>query len=104
MALPSGGAMNPGIGAQAARSDISTSSPASGNPDLRTRRDYVPLAGSGQGSRLTNKLIAGGAGANQRTKLCDWLGRWRVSQVVRQRSAKPPPRVRIPHSPPAFPI
>src|SRR5437660_294200 len=26
----------------------------------------------------------------------------RVSQVVRQRSAKPPPRVRIPHSPPKF--
>ena len=35
------------------------------------------------------------------TKLCDWLRR-RVSQVVRQRSAKPPPRVRIPHSPPSI--
>src|SRR5438128_12148626 len=30
------------------------------------------------------------------------LAPWRVSQVVRQRSAKPPPRVRIPHSPPVF--
>src|SRR6202035_4353880 len=52
--LPRADAMVVGTGAQAAKSEIRTSSPAGGSRDLRTMRDYVPLGGRRRGERLTN--------------------------------------------------
>src|SRR6266853_1754563 len=98
--LPNEWAIIPGRGPHAARSEKVSSSPATGSRSLRTMRDYVPKAERGRVKLVTNKLIAEPERRRAPSKLCDWLGRWRVSQVVRQRSAKPPPRVRIPHSPP----
>ena len=57
--------MNAGIGAQAARSEKKTISPASGSRDLRTRGDYVLVAGRRRNAWLTNKLIAERAGAER---------------------------------------
>ena len=50
--------MKAGIGAQAARSEKKTISPASASRDLRTRGDYVPVAAHRSNAWLTNKLIA----------------------------------------------
>src|SRR5204862_8346765 len=87
---------------QAAASELIAINPARESLDLRTSRDYLPVVQMGPGSWLTNLLIAGPACAGCRLNYAiDSAGR--VSQVVRQRSAKPPPRVRIPHSPPSFP-
>ncbi len=98
MGLPLGGLMTAGLGEQAAASELVATRAARGSQDLRTSRDYVPAGAASPADRVTNLLIADRAGGRSPTKLCDWLRR--VSQVVRQRSAKPPPRVRIPHSPP----
>jgi hypothetical protein len=57
--------MNAGIGAQAARSEKKTISPASGSRDLRTMGDYVPAAARRHSAWLTNKLIAERAGAER---------------------------------------
>src|SRR2546423_13382951 len=93
--------MMPGADVQAAASELIAISPARGSLDLRTSRDYLPVVQMGPGNVLTNLLIAGPACAGCRLNYAiDSAGR--VSQVVRQRSAKPPPRVRIPHSPPFF--
>src|SRR5260370_41452799 len=101
IAVPVGGATKAGLGEHPAARELTAIRAARASQDLRTSRDYLPREAPGRTDRLTSLLIAGRTRAGWPTKLCDWL-RWRVSQVVRQRSAKPPPRVRIPHSPPIF--
>ncbi len=97
--LPVGGRTAVGLEEQAAVSKLIAIRAVSASQDLPTSRDYLPGKESSRADWLTSLLIADRAPGWAPTKLCDWL-RWRVSQVVRQRSAKPPPRVRIPHSPP----
>src|SRR2546423_9317835 len=87
------------VDVQAAAKELIAISPAIEMQDLRTSRDYLPVAGVRPGNALTNLLIAEGTGAGCRLNYAIGSA-GRVSQVVRQRSAKPPPRVRIPHSPP----
>src|SRR5437016_8871042 len=98
---PAGGAMMAGLGVQAVVNEPIAISPARGTQGLRTGRDYVPVLQRRLGNPLTNMLIAGPVEAGCRLNYAIGSA-GRVSQVVRQRSAKPPPRVRIPHSPPVF--
>src|SRR5439155_5755340 len=98
---PVGGAMMAGLGVQAVVNEPIAISPARGTQGLRTSRDYVPVLQRRLGNPLTNMLIAGPVEAGCRLNYAIGSA-GRVSQVVRQRSAKPPPRVRIPHSPPIF--
>src|ERR1700694_5417333 len=99
MALPNGALMTAGAGARAPASELIAIRGARGSQDFRTSRDYVPAKPASPADRVTNLLIAGRAEAGCPLNYAIGSG-WRVSQVVRQRSAKPPPRVRIPHSPP----
>src|SRR2546421_3784199 len=98
---PAGGAMMAGLGVQAVVNEPIAISPARGTQGLRTGRDYVPVLQRRLGNPLTNMLIAGPVEAGCRLNYAIGSA-GRVSQVVRQRSAKPPPRVRIPHSPPVL--
>src|SRR5256714_12399005 len=72
MTLPIGGLITAGAGEHAAASELVAIRAERASQDLRTSRDYVPAREASPAYRLTNLLIAGGAGAGMPTKLCDW--------------------------------